>query len=219
MKPDGEVFYVGKGSGNRITFTSNRNAYWKRINDKYGFIPFVIEDGLSEEVSYEREVYWIAHYKKMGQCKANFSVGGVGINIEKRWWGKAISKALKGRKLKRGEESKSYKDLISKDDLYHYYVTMKMSSTSIQRLSGLSYTTLISRLRKYGIPVRKAGREERSVVCLDDGLVFESVKKTADHYNVFPANIRKVINGKYKTTGGKRFAYVNDDRQANRGSI
>lgn len=35
-KTNGEVFYVGKGSGKRAWSAFGRNSLWKRTADKYG---------------------------------------------------------------------------------------------------------------------------------------------------------------------------------------
>lgn len=213
--PGGRVFYVGKGRGIRQHQTGNRNKYWKRIVKKYGYSKTIIDDGLSENEAFEREIYWIKHFKKQGECDANFTNGGDGVRVDKRWWNEAISKALTGKKSPSGKESKSYKDVISKNDLIDLYSVQKLSSIEISNLYGVSYTSVISRLREYGIEVRKAGREKKKIICEIDGVVFNSITDAAKHYGLFRENIRKVLNGKYKHTGGKIFRYVSDSGEVN----
>lgn len=206
-KPDGEVFYVGKGCGNRLFTTGNRSAFWKRIVAKYEYTAILLEECLTESAAYEREVFWIGHYKKIGQCVANFTLGGDGVRVERRWWNHKIGAALKGKKYGRGNASKAYKDYISKEDLERMYVTDQMSSVAISKLCGFSYATVCARLKEYGIPTRSPGKAKRTIVCVSDGNQFSSISDAARFYKLKRELIGKVLNGRYKTTGGLVFSY------------
>lgn len=207
-KPCGEIFYIGKGSGNRLNFKNNRSEFWKRVVKKYGFEAFIIEDGLSERESYEREVYWISHYKKHGQCCANFTNGGDGVKVDERWWGDKISKSLKGAKRPRGKESKSYKDVVTKKQLQKWYCDDGLSSVEISRICGVSPPTILERVSEYGLKKRSAGRKRVAIRCIEDGMIFSSISEAANHYQLYRENIRKVLNGEYKTTGKRHFVYA-----------
>lgn len=206
---DGEIFYIGKGSGRRCHQTGNRSVYWKRIRKKYGFNPIILSDFLDEEQAFAEEIKFISIYKKAGKCRANFTLGGDGVRVENRWWNKKISEGLKGMKRPRGKDSPSYKDKISREELYELYVEKGLNTVEISRKYGLSTPTVVSRLRKYNIKVRGAGQPKKKVKCTNDGRVFKSISDAAKHYQLFRENIRKVLNGKYNHTGNKRFAYVN----------
>lgn len=206
-KPDGEVFYVGKGSGKRLFHTGNRSAFWKRITEKYDYTVFLLEEGLSESRAYKQEMFWIKHYKKIGQCVANFTLGGDGVRVEKRWWNEKISESLKGKQPAKGMNSKSFKNCVSKSNLIKMYIRDRMSSVEIAKSVGVSYTTICSRLVQYGLAVRDAGRSKRAVICNSDGKEFESISDAAMFYGLRRELISKVLSGKYKTTGGKSFSY------------
>jgi hypothetical protein len=173
----------------------------------------ILEQNLTETESYEKEIIWIKHYKDTGQCDANFTDGGDGVRVEKRWWNDAISKALRGIPRPKGKENKSFKDNISKEEIVEMYVNKGMASTEIGVKCGLSYTTVISRLRDYGIDVRANGKKSLPIRCTTDGKEFSSVNGAAKYYNLYRENIRKVLNGKYRHTGGKIFEYVTDNRR------
>lgn len=76
-----EVFYVGKGSKNRYKDMSMRNRYFLNIVNKVGMDNIeikIIEDGLTEEEAFNREIYYIDFYKKEGCKLANLTKGGEG---------------------------------------------------------------------------------------------------------------------------------------------
>lgn len=54
-----EIFYIGKGCGNRSNKTTNRSEFWNNIVSKYGYDILLIEEELTEEESFELEKYYI----------------------------------------------------------------------------------------------------------------------------------------------------------------
>ena len=57
-----EIFYVGKGFGNRA-YSNQRSIFWKRTVSKYGgFTVKIVEENLTEFLANEREKYYIAKY-------------------------------------------------------------------------------------------------------------------------------------------------------------
>ena len=198
------VFYVGKGSNNRLYKTYNRSDFWKRIVNKYGYEAIILDKSDDEKNCFDLEIKWIKHFKDIGQCAANFTLGGEGVRVHKRWWNEAISKSLKGKNKKHGKDSFSYKDFADEDLLKKLYIENNLSSVKIAKILNVSYTTVLSRLALYGIDLKEKGKK---IVCLNDGLVFESITAASKHYGVYRENIRKVLSGKYKTTGNLTFIY------------
>lgn len=201
------TFYVGKGCDKRLFTTGNRSAFWKRIVAKYGFEASIIEDCETEELAYEREIFWISHFKSKGQCQANFSLGGDGVRVDKRWWGDQISKSLKGRPGKKGIDSPSFIDFADMEILSHLYLSKMESVTEIANYFGVSPTTVWERLKSYGIPIRSAKERGKPIFCEETGIEYETISDAAKQTGLFRENIRKVLNGKYKHTGGLTFKY------------
>lgn len=88
IKETGEVFYVGKGHGKRMRQNGqhNRNHLFKEIVANNECEPFILESGLTEELAYDRERYYINYYKKTGQAVANITDGGPsGGNVMRNW--------------------------------------------------------------------------------------------------------------------------------------
>ncbi len=54
-----EVFYIGKGFGDRCNSLLGRSKYWHRIVNKYGYDVIIIQESLSNEEALEKEIYWI----------------------------------------------------------------------------------------------------------------------------------------------------------------
>lgn len=206
--PDGEVFYVGKGSGERLNQTGNRGEFWKRIVKKYGYTASVIEAVASEAEAYEREIYWIAYYRAIGQCGANFTNGGDGVRVTNRWWGDKISAAMTGMKRAQGTASKAYNNFASKELLLGLYLTQGKTSTEIAAMFDVSHAVVCNRLAEFGIARRSKGRESLKIRCDSDGVIFDSISDAARHYGVFRENISKVLRGAYKSTGNKTFSYL-----------
>lgn len=77
-----EIFYVGKGYGNRAYVKSDRNKYWKHIVNKYDYYVEILYDGLDEQVALGLEISTIARYgrKDLGLGPlVNMTDGGDGV--------------------------------------------------------------------------------------------------------------------------------------------
>lgn len=82
---DGEIFYIGKGCGNRAGKTTKRSSFWNNIVNKYEYDILLIEEHLSNEEALIREQYYIKLFGRrdlgLGTL-VNHTDGGEGcINI------------------------------------------------------------------------------------------------------------------------------------------
>ena len=61
-KPDGNIFYVGKGRGNRAWWIHKRSDFWYKTVHKYGYEVVLLYENLSEEDAFKLErdeiVFW-----------------------------------------------------------------------------------------------------------------------------------------------------------------
>lgn len=206
-------FYIGKGSGNRFKHTNGRSSFWKKVVAKYGYYYYIIKENLSEDDAFALEIETIYKYKCIGRCECNMTLGGDGVRVIKRWWyseewRQKVIVHLQNRET--GKDNKSYKDVISKEELYDLYVIKKMSSTEIGKIKNISYATITSRLKEYNIQARTPGRQSLSIICINDGNIFKSINDAAKYYNVFRENIKKVLKGKYKHTNQLNFKYYEE---------
>lgn len=80
FRPDGRIFYIGKGSGNRHLSLS-RGAYWKNIVAKEGgFSSEILARWSSEKEAFEHEKFLIKCFKDLGFELCNLTDGGEGTS-------------------------------------------------------------------------------------------------------------------------------------------
>jgi hypothetical protein len=102
-----EVFYVGKGTGNRYKDMSMRNRYFLNVVNKIGKENIeikIVEDNLLEDEAFEREKFYIKYYNDQGFNLTNLTSGGEGssdwyryLTEEEKEKHKEISKSFIGK--------------------------------------------------------------------------------------------------------------------------
>jgi hypothetical protein len=104
LKPDGETFYIGRGTGSRIYSKVHRSKHWHSIVSKYGIEYKILEDQLTNDQANEREKYYINLFgrKLNGGSLINQTDGGDGLcgYIPTEETLKRKSEAIKGRIFK-----------------------------------------------------------------------------------------------------------------------
>lgn len=78
-----EVFYVGKGKGNRCYQKHNRNRHWNNITEKTDYAVEILFDNLSEDIAHLVEIGLITKYKTQGIHLCNYTIGGDGASGHK----------------------------------------------------------------------------------------------------------------------------------------
>jgi len=107
-KPDGYIFYIGKGKGARAYEKRGRSKYWNNVIKKYnGFTVEILARWPTEVEAFEHEIFLIKTFRLMGENIVNMSNGGEGASgvIASSETRKKMSVAGKGR-LK-SEETKA----------------------------------------------------------------------------------------------------------------
>jgi len=80
-KPDGTIFYIGKGVKRRAWKTHNRNSHWKSIVKKYEtFNVEILANWKTEEEAFSHEMLLIDCFKDLGHLLANKTNGGEGAS-------------------------------------------------------------------------------------------------------------------------------------------
>ena len=78
--PEGRLFYIGKGSGNRRAYNFHkRNAHWKSIVAKYGNPDVqILAHWDTEEEAFDHERLLISCFRDLGHKLCNLTDGGEG---------------------------------------------------------------------------------------------------------------------------------------------
>jgi hypothetical protein len=78
-KPDGSIFYIGKGSSRRAHSQSGRNVVWKRTVEKHGgFSVMTLAKWSTEKEAFDHEIALIDIFRDMGHKLVNIASGGMG---------------------------------------------------------------------------------------------------------------------------------------------
>jgi len=99
-KPNGDVFYIGKGVPRRPFMKASRSKWWHSIVKKHGtYNVTIVEDSLNNEEALELEVLLIGEAREAGWPLCNLTDGGDGVSgfTHAEECKKRISQSLKGR--------------------------------------------------------------------------------------------------------------------------
>lgn len=111
----GEVFYVGKGSGNRAYRKDERNPHWHNVVNKAGFTVEIIAKGLTDAEAYWAEPLLIEAHGGVENL-TNISDGGEGFSSEesKALWQDPTYREKKSKATKEQWQDPAYREKMSK---------------------------------------------------------------------------------------------------------
>ena len=132
-----QVFYVGKGNGDRYKSAKNRNKYWHRVVNKAGFKSVRIVENESEELVLLAEIERIDQLRKLGFKLCNITNGGQGISG-----------------LKHSEESKRKMSESRKNIVPH-----KHTEETKQKIREATTGVIFTEERKNKIRLKAIGRK------------------------------------------------------------
>ena len=168
----------------------------------------VIEEclcGFNKEYLNEREKYWIKYYDSF-KNGLNCNEGGSGNvghthSLKTR---KKISDAKKG--FKHSEEAKCKIGKSSLGRSKTKEVREKMSKTKRERMNNEIKNKIRIGLKGNKNGIGNKGVPKR-IICLTNGVVYESIISAARELKLHDSNIIQVCKGKCKQTGGYVFKY------------
>lgn len=201
----GEIFYVGKGTGYRLT-SKKRNIYWARIAQKHGVIVKVLIDGLQEWAAYEIENGLVNLHGRVNDgtgVLCNLADGGEGSagQVITQAQKEFMSRVNKGRKTSEetkkllSEISKKNKEKISK-------ATRDNNIYTFVHVSGVTFTGLRVEFKdKFSIEPRdlflkthKRKEQDRNWTLLKDN---EKVQDAVNRIIAIQSNYKKLDESSY----------------------
>lgn len=76
IKDTNEVFYIGKGTGNRYRIRKRENSYFMKMLNSHDCGVRIIKDNMTEEEAFKHEKEMIAYYRKISCRMTNVLDGG-----------------------------------------------------------------------------------------------------------------------------------------------
>jgi hypothetical protein len=156
-KPDGSIFYIGKGKGNRAYKTKGRNKFWQNIANKHGHNVEILAYWETEQEAFDHEKLLILSLKDMKIELANMTDGGEGMSghVASKETRAKMSKKSKGRK--HTEEFKQYMSNLMANKAvrstgWHH------SEKSIEKMSNSKKGVKFSEEHKQKLSLAKKGK-------------------------------------------------------------
>lgn len=176
---------------------SHVNAWIKKLA-KTNKLPIldIIEDNIPLNELNNKEIYYIKTYKELGTKLTNLTEGGSIIP-----------------KINQSDESK-LKRLNTLKTSKNWINSRKRQAIAIKEIHKNNPTKIgfrsLSKEKLQELRVRAMKVWKKKVMCIEDSLVFESIKEAGLYYNIEPTHITRICKGKSKSgkTHNYSFKYV-----------
>ena len=132
VKPDGAIFYIGKGKDRRAWDKNNRNNYWHNIVNKHGYKAKILANSIDEELALLCEIEAIDAYKRRGFQLCNMTEGGEGFSGGKHTEQSKIKMSLQRKGQKNGMYGKKRPEITGKNHHMHNLEIAKKVSEKVR---------------------------------------------------------------------------------------
>ena len=201
-KPDGSIFYIGKGVGDRAFSKDNRNIHWKRTVNKYGYQVTILADWKTEEEAFEHEKFLISCFKDMGVKLVNLTPGGEG-SAGYKW----TKEQLANRRSIKGENNPMFGKSHSEETKRKIAEKAKGRKISEEAKAKISKAfknrefseSHLEKLRLAGLGNKNGlGNKGKSKPCKIDNTVYASTLEASKVFGVASTTIqRRCLNPEY----------------------
>ena len=141
-KPNGSIFYIGKGKGSRAYKKHGRNAYWQSIVAKYGYETTILAYFDQETDAFQQEINCIQWLDDL----CNLTIGGDGCSNPSPSTRLKMSRSAKGNTnclgRKASDETKAKLSTIRKLRVFSDETKAKMSASQKDNMQALKGKTI-----------------------------------------------------------------------------
>jgi hypothetical protein len=193
-----ECFYVGKGRAGRAFSMKDRNRHHQAIVAKLARIGSAFEvrmvaTGLLEENAFSLERQRVAFWREANVDLTNMTDGGGGV--------RGLSPEVRSKM--------GVVHIGNKYNLGRVWTNEQRTAMSVKK-HGCTAPKETKKMRETRLEniKKSAVTRKRKVVCLNDGLTFDSVVEAAYCYSVCKSTVSAICCGKRKAAYGLKFKFV-----------
>lgn len=226
----GEVFYVGKGIGDRYKTTRKRNKTFLDYIENNKVDVRIVWKGESEEEAFNKEVEITNKYKEINQCQCSLAKPGHGgchfvwtEEMKENWSKHNIMKNENQRERMRNNNPMKNPEIAKKNGKAHKRAIMIGDKTFEGILDAAEYFQLDNSAighwlrRGYNpkgeeckyLEERKTKDSGRGTQVIADGILYSSIAKAAAAIGVASSSLRTALLKGNKTCKGHTCEYAN----------
>ena len=176
---------------------SNQTYFDKALN-KYGVEGFeykIIDTAQNPVELNEKEIYWIEKLNSLKPNGYNICTGGKTSSGYRHTYESKVKMSVTKKKLGSMRGNKN-----------HYYGKKHTEEIKQKMKKAWENEERIAKLKKHNENLDRT-YQQKKVVNVDTGEIFNSIKEAAEKYSLKETHISRVCRGKRKTTGGFRWEY------------
>lgn len=233
IKNTGEVFYVGKGTGNRYKTLSSRNYFFKCMYDTHDCAVRKIYINLTEQEAFDKEIETIKYYRENTNYRlTNQTNGGEGTS----GWKPSEEFRKKQSKIHIQQwQDPNFKAKMIKirQDINGVYKSTEFRakiSKIVQGESNPNYQHYWSEKQKQDLSEKKKvdpynkneyNPKSKKIVCIETGEVFNCIKYALKKYHIKNEGSMSVALKHPERTAGKQHwaiysdIFLNDEYRIN----
>ena len=216
--------YVGSGSYNRMYDFKARSKNWLSVFGKSKPIVKAFARFLDREKALEEEMRLINQFEQWGLPLVNkiktkgFTFADYSHEDQMRLAALRSGPNHWCYGKERSQETKQKISIAKKANPTRYWLGKKRDPELIKKMTIASHSPEAKEKRRAKVLGRKWSDEERKarektfikrkVKCLQNGIIYSSLKEAGKALNVQPNKIGEVCSGKRKTTKGFTFSYA-----------
>lgn len=218
VKETNEVFYVGKGKGDRYKVLRGRNKFFNDFYSSHNCDVRIKYDNLEEKEAFEKEKELISFYRNNTRFRlTNVTDGGDGTSgfkhtdeskkilsafSKERWDNEEFrNKMIKIRRDENGPyKSKKFRDKMRKLSLAEKNPNYGNYWSDEKRRKLSNYFCLNRNFNESNNP------NSKKVICLEDGKKFDTINEAAREYNIkCPSSISISLKNKNRVAGDRHW--------------